>query len=304
MITQILIMQTISMFVLMIIGLLLSKAGLLTERGSRDIGNILLYIVIPCVVIRSYVTEYTSQKLYGLLISAFLAVISFVVAIGVAYLTYGMKKPVENFGTAFCNAGFIGIPLITAIFGSEAAFYVASFASLLNLLQWTYGVVIISGKKQPIDLKKIMINPVSIALLIGLILFFARIQVPEIINDIMQSAADMNTPGAMIVLGYYLSCTGFRQLFQEKSFYFAALIRLLLIPGVTLLILYLIPWGHGETGMITLIAAATPIGTSTAIFAQKFGQDYQRAVCMICLSTILSIVSMPLVISVAEKILM
>lgn len=304
MITQILITQTISMFVLMIIGLILSKTGLMTERGSKDVANILLYIVIPCVIIRSYITDFTMEKLYGLLISALLAVIAFAAAIGVAWLAYGTKKPVENFGTAFCNAGFIGIPLVTAVFGSNAAFYVASFASLLNLLQWTYGIAIISENKEKINCRKVIINPVSIALFIGLFLFFSGIPVPGLANSIMESIAAMNTPAAMIVLGYYLSCTGFRQLFQEKSFYWACIVRLLIIPAATLLILLLIPFGHGKIGMITLIAAATPIGTSTAIFAQKFGQNYQRAVSMVCLSTIISIVSLPLLISFAEKILM
>lgn len=292
------------MFVLMLIGLILSRTGLLTERGSGDIANLLLYIIIPCVVIRSYITEFSMEKLYGFLISIVLAVLAFAATIGISWLVYGTRKPVENFGTAFCNAGFIGIPLVTAVFGHEAAFYVAAFASFINLLQWTYGVVIISGNRRGIDPKKIIINPVSIALVIGLVIFFSGIHVPDTVNSLMESVAAMNTPAAMVVLGYYLSCTGLRQLFLQKGFYLASVIRLLVIPAVTLLLLYLVPWGHGKIGMITLIAASTPIGTSTAIFAQKFGRDYQRAVCMVCLSTILSLVSMPLVISFAERILM
>ena len=73
--------------------------------------NILLYAVIPCVIIRSYITDFTMEKLYGLLMSAVLAVAAFAVAIAVSYIIYGMRKPIDNFGTAFCNAGFIGIPL-------------------------------------------------------------------------------------------------------------------------------------------------------------------------------------------------
>ena len=79
MITQILITQTLIMFILMIIGLIFSKSGLLTANGSKDIANILLYIVIPCVIIRSYITQFTYEKLYGLLLSAILAVFSFAV---------------------------------------------------------------------------------------------------------------------------------------------------------------------------------------------------------------------------------
>lgn len=304
MITQILIMQTCIMFLLMMIGFILAKMGLLTEHGSNDIANILLYIVIPCVIIRSYMTDFSTEKLKGLLLSSLLAIVAFVIAIAVSYLVYGMKKPIENFGTAFCNAGFIGIPLITAVFGNDAAFYVASFASILNLLQWTYGIVVITGRSDMINMKKVFLNPVTISMGIGLCLFFTGIRLPKIIDSSISSLASMNTPAAMIVLGYYLSCVRLKELFGDKKIYVSVLLRLVIIPLVTLALLALIPFGRGKIGMITLIAAATPIGTSTAIFAQKFKQNYQKAVCMVCLSTICSVVVLPVVISIAEKVLM
>lgn len=295
MITQILLTQTFIMFILMILGLILSKTGLLTEHGSKDMANILLYAVIPCVIIRSYITDFTMEKLYGLLMSAVLAVAAFAVAIAVSYIIYGMRKPIDNFGTAFCNAGFIGIPLVTAVFGNEAA-----FASILNLLQWTYGIVIITRRKDMINIKKVFVNPVTISLVIGLFLFITGIKLPGVINSTMAGVAALNTPAAMIVLGYYLSCVRIRDLLLNPSLYLASFVRLIIIPLLTLLVLYIIPAGHGQIGMITLIAAATPVGTSTAIFAQKFGQDYERAVCMVCLSTLFSIITMPVVMYLAQ----
>ena len=83
MITQILLNQTFIMFILMILGLILSKTGLLTEHGSKDIANILLYAVIPCVIIRSYITDFALEKLYGLFVSAGLAAVAFAVAIAI-----------------------------------------------------------------------------------------------------------------------------------------------------------------------------------------------------------------------------
>lgn len=175
---------------------------------------------------------------------------------------------------------------------------------MLNLLQWTYGIVIITGKRNMINIKKIIINPVTISLIIGLIMFFTGVKLPEIINSTLSFLASMNTPVAMIVLGYYLSCVKIKDLFFNAELYIPTIIRLTLIPVLTLAVLYLLPFGHGQTGMITLISASTPIGTSTAIFAQKFGQDYQKAVCMVCLSTILSIITIPLVMHFAQMILM
>ena len=121
MITQILLQQTIIMFLLMMLGLLLSRRGMITEQGSRDLSNVLLYAVIPCVILRSYMSEFSMDKLRAMGISAVIAVIAFAASIGVAYLTCGTRHRIENFAVAFGNAGFIGIPLVTAVFGAEAA---------------------------------------------------------------------------------------------------------------------------------------------------------------------------------------
>ena len=113
MITQILLQQTIIMFLLMMLGLLLSRRGMITEQGSRDLSNVLLYAVIPCVILRSYMSEFSMDKLRAMGISAVIAVIAFIASIGVAYLTCGTRHRIENFAVAFGNAGFIGIPLVT-----------------------------------------------------------------------------------------------------------------------------------------------------------------------------------------------
>ena len=173
-------------------------------------------------------------------------------------------------------------------------------ASILNLLQWTYGIVIITRRKDMINIKKVFVNPVTISLVIGLFLFITGIKLPGVINSTMAGVAALNTPAAMIVLGYYLSCVRIRDLLLNPSLYLASFVRLIIIPLLTLLVLCIIPAGHGQIGMITLIAAATPVGTSTAIFAQKFGQDYERAVCMVCLSTLFSIITMPVVMYLAQ----
>lgn len=178
-------------------------------------------------------------------------------------------------------------------------------ASILNLLQWTYGIVIITRRKDMINIKKVFVNPVTISLVIGLFLFITGIKLPGVINSwvinsTMAGVAALNTPAAMIVLGYYLSCVRICDLLLNPSLYLASFVRLIIIPLLTLLALYIMPVGHGQIGMITLIAAATPVGTSTAIFAQKFGQDYERAVCMVCLSTLFSIITMPVVMYLAQ----
>lgn len=303
MITQILLQQTIIMFALMLLGLLLSRRGMITEQGSRDLSNVLLYAVIPCVILRSYMSEFSTEKLRAMGLSALIAVIAFAASIAVAYLTCGTRHRIENFAVAFGNAGFIGIPLVTAVFGPEAAFYVVSFSTFANLLQWTYGIVIISGKKETMNLRMVFVNPVFISMVIGIALFVLQPTLPTIVTGTIGYIADGNTVLAMIILGYYLSKVQLRGLFADVRLYLFSALRLLVVPAVTILVFLPFPFARGEITLITLIAAATPIASSTAIFAQKFDQDYRRAVSYVCLSTILSVATLPLVMLFAERLL-
>ena len=303
MITQILLQQTIIMFALMLLGLLLSRRGMINEQGSRDLSNVLLYAVIPCVILRSYMSEFSTEKLRAMGLSALIAVIAFAASIAVAYLTCGTRHRIENFAVAFGNAGFIGIPLVTAVFGPEAAFYVVSFSTFANLLQWTYGIVIISGKKETMNLRMVFVNPVFISMVIGIALFVLQPTLPTVVTGTIGYIADGNTVLAMIILGYYLSKVQLRGLFADVRLYLFSALRLLVVPVVTILVFLPFPFARGEITLITLIAAATPIASSTAIFAQKFDQDYRRAVSYVCLSTILSVATLPLVMLFAERLL-
>ena len=303
MITQILLQQTIIMFALMLLGLLLSRRGMITEQGSRDLSNVLLYAVIPCVILRSYMSEFSTEKLRAMGLSALIAVIAFAASIAVAYLTCGTRHRIENFAVAFGNAGFIGIPLVTAVFGPEAAFYVVSFSTFANLLQWTYGIVIISGKKETMNLRMVFVNPVFISMVIGIALFVLQPALPTVVTGTIGYIADGNTVLAMIILGYYLSKVQLRGLFADVRLYLFSALRLLVVPAVTILVFLPFPFARGEITLITLIASATPIASSTAIFAQKFDQDYRRAVSYVCLSTILSVATLPLVMLFAERLL-
>lgn len=303
MITQILLQQTIIMFALMLLGLLLSRRGMITEQGSRDLSNVLLYAVIPCVILRSYMSEFSTEKLRAMGLSALIAVIAFAASIAVAYLTCGTRHRIENFAVAFGNAGFIGIPLVTAVFGPEAAFYVVSFSTFANLLQWTYGIVIISGKKETMNLRMVFVNPVFISMVIGIALFVLQPTLPTVVTGTIGYIADGNTVLAMIILGYYLSKVQLRSLFADVRLYLFSALRLLVVPAVTILVFLPFPFARGEITLITLIATATPIASSTAIFAQKFDQDYRRAVSYVCLSTILSVATLPLVMLFAERLL-
>lgn len=291
------------MFLLIAIGILLVKKGFLSEQGGKDLGAILLKVVIPCVILKSYITEYTPERARDLAVSAGMALLALAVAMAVSFLVFRMKYSIENFGAAFCNVGFIGIPLIQAVLGEGAVFYLASFIALLNILQWTYGVFIMTNDKETIRLKVIASNPVVLAFLGGLLLFFLQIPVPQVIVSTLGSMTAMNTPLAMIILGTYIAKMNVKELFTAKSAYVCTFVRLILVPVVTLLAVAAIPGVKTEIKQVILIACCTPVGSNIAIFAKQYDKDYKLSVVTVCLSTLCCIVTVPVFYMLAESVL-
>ena len=298
----ILLRQITIMFLLMAVGYFLYQRKMITLQGNKELGTFLIYIILPASIIKSYITEYSSEKLIGLLLSFLAAILSLAVAIVVSRVAFGSRDKVKHFGTAFSNAGFIGIPLVKAVVGDEAVFYIAAFVALLNILQWTYGVVVMSGSREAISSKKLLTNPIIIALCIGLLLFLVQLPVPTLVTDTLGLLAGMTAPVAMVTLGVYLGQMKLGELFRDKNTYISSFLRLVVIPFLTLAILCLLPSEYRDIKLTILIAAAAPVGSNVAIFAQLNGQDQAGAVRCVCLSTIFSIITMPIVLGLAGMI--
>ena len=140
---RILVGQLIIMFLYMLVGWLLRKANLITESTSKALSNLLLYVILPCVILKSYLQA--DKALWPeLLVAIGLGALTLLIAIAIAHLMF-RKDPIANFGAAFSNAGFMGIPLISALLGQTAVFYISGMVALLNILQWTYGQALLSS---------------------------------------------------------------------------------------------------------------------------------------------------------------
>lgn len=299
-IMTILFKQIFLMFIYMMIGFILFKKKMITKQGSKEIATLLLYVILPLAIIKPYLIDFDHEKLIGLGKSFIIAVVALALSMLVAKLIFGKKHPMENFCAAFSNAGFIGIPLTQMALGDEAVFYIAIFIALLTVLQWTYGVMIITGDKSAASPKKIITNPIVIAVVIGIIVFLLPVSVPPILTSAVSAIAALNAPIAMIVLGVYLAQTKLSELFTTKIVYLSTFVRLVLIPLLTIAVLSLFPDSFQDVRLAILISASAPIGTNVAIFAQLNGMDYTEAVKNICFSTLLSIVAIPLIIGFAN----
>ena len=290
----ILLKQLVIMFLFIGVGLVMARKKMISEEGSRALSNLLLYGILPAAIMNSYWVERTPERQQGFWHSFFLSLAALLLSMAVSAICF-RKKRIEHFGVAFSNAGFMGIPIVTAVLGTEAVFYISSFVALLNIFQWTYGVVVMTGSRECIQMKKLMRNPILISMAAGLFFFLTQIPIPQVLRQAVSSFAALNAPIAMIILGVFLAGEDLKRLFVGRDLYAGALARLVLIPFCTLVLWRLFPVDH-TIRLSTLIAASAPVGSNVAVFAQMNHLDYAHASKVVCLSTVLSVISMPVIV--------
>lgn len=297
----ILVRQLITMLLYMAAGWCMQKAKLITKANVSALTNFLLYVILPCVIINSFLHESTAQKTQALLQSLLISALSLAIAMALSSLCFH-KQPQANFGSAFSNAGFMGIPLISAVLGSEAVFYVAGMVALLNVLQWTYGQAILQGSWDNCHPKEIAKNPLVLSFAVGLLLYFLPVTLPGQVHAAVRAVSACNAPVAMLILGVLLGDVSLKQLLCTKPAWLVSGMRLLVIPAATVAALMAFGGIPEEIRMAVLIAAAAPVGSNLAVYVQKQGQNSKDAVSMVCLSTLLSAITMPLVMMLSAAI--
>ena len=283
------------MYILIFLGYYCYKKKLVTDEGSKDIGKLLLNIVIPVVILSNFCVRKTAETTKELVYSILISLICMIISVLISIFIYHKKNRIDEFSSAFSNAGFIGIPLVQATLGDHAVFYISMMIVLVNVLQWTYGVYTITDDKSYINIRKITSNPIVIAVIAGIVLYFCNIELPELLSKIFSIISAINTPLAMIVSGVYLAQSDLLDMLKKKETYLLSATRLVLIPAISVLIVKLIPFGDIDLKTAILLAAACPVGSNVAIFAQQYGNDYHRGIENVCVSTILSILTLPLI---------
>lgn len=312
--------QIITMILLVAVGYLLYKGGKITREGSKTLGNLLIYLSLPCVIINSFLVERTPERITGFFISAGIAAVVLVFGILISRVILG-RNAIENFAGAFSNPGFFGVPLIIASVNAGSVFYIASFIAFLNLLQWSYGVSLLENsdetgmipkkkdeKSTTASLsgeiaqfgKRLLKAPFMIAILVGLAFFLTGLPMPSILKKCVSYIADLNTPIAMFTIGVYMAQTDILKMFAKPRLYLVSLVRLLVIPLAVILLLWLLPASMHELKLAVLIASACPVGGNIAVYAQLYNRDYTYAVETVVISTLLSIVTLPAIAGLAN----
>lgn len=293
------------LFVLIGVGFLCGKKGILTDHSSKHITDIVLYIVTPCVMVSAFQRKFSMELVGNIIIGVIFSAVIIAISILIAKITFHDKNKADNsvykFATIFSNCGFMSLPLQKAILGDDGWFYGSIFIAVFNIFLWTYGLVMMSGDKKQLSLKKLALNPGIVGVVIALILFVSGIELPYIVAKPIEYLSDLNTPLPMMVVGFYLSQANLKKAFTGAKIYLTLAVRLIIIPLIAVAAMTVLKIDPAITVSFT-IACAAPTAATTTMFSAKFNRNVELSVSLVASTTIVSIITMPAVVALAQLI--
>lgn len=294
--------QIIQLFIMIFMGFIIVKAKLLKAEDSKILSVIVLYLIIPCVIINAFQVDYTPQTVKGLLIALAGSVMTQVILLIVVSILGRVfhLNEVEVASIYYSNSGNLIVPIVTFILGKEWVLYGYVFMSVQLVFIWTHCKKIIS-RESTYDWRKIVLNINMISIAIGIILFLTRIHLPAIINNTLSAVGSMIGPASMIVTGMLFAGMDFKQIFANKRVYFVSFFRLIIVPVIALFLikcsqLSTFSSNGNKLMMIVFLAIITPSASTVTQMCQVYGNDSQYASAINVVTTLLAIITMPLMV--------
>ena len=307
---SILLMEQIAeLFLMIFMGFLIVKTGLLKDDDSKILSKIVLYLIIPCVIINAFQVDYTMDTVKGLLIalaaSVMLQIILLIIISAFGKLLH--LNEVEIASVYYSNSGNLIVPIVTFILGQEWVLYGCVFMSVQLVFLWTHCKKILS-REPSYDWKKIILNINMISIFIGVILFFTRIRLPEIIGNTLSAVGNMIGPASMFVTGMLFAGMNLKQIFANKRVYFISFLRLIAVPLFSLILLKIshlasLSADGNQIMLIVFLAVITPSASTVTQMCQVYGNDSRYASAINVVTTLFSIITMPLMVMLFQMIL-
>lgn len=294
----IVIQQVTVLAVLMAVGYVGGKTGILKDNENKSMTIILTNIALPALIISAFSVGYSKETLNGIIITFVLSFFAHMLAaiIGkISFIKYPKSKNVVlRLGNTFSNSGFMGIPFVYALFGEKALLYGSVFMIPFHILIWTYGEGLLRKEKDGSVIKRFSKNPAIIAIIVGLILFVANIKLPSVLSQPASMLSSLTSPLAMLILGERISKLHLKEILVDKDIYYGCFIKLLVTPIITLFILNFINIDPIIKNII-VIMQSLPAAVLTVVLSQKHGADTDLASKFTVISHALSVITIPLV---------
>ena len=305
-ISMLLMEQIVELFIMIFMGFAIVKAGIVKDEESKVLSKIVLYLVIPCVIVNAFQVDYTAQTVKGLMI-AFVAsvILQIILLIIVAVMGKVLSlNEVEVASVYYSNSGNLIVPIVTFILGKEWVLYGCVFMSVQLVFLWTHCKKIIS-RERSYDWKKIVLNINMISIAVGVVLFFTRIRLPEVIDNTIGAVGNMIGPASMIVTGMLFAGMNLKQIFANKRVYFVSFLRMLVVPLIALILikgsrLANLSADAPKIMLIVFLAVITPSASTVTQMCQVYGNDSQYASAINVVTTLSAIITMPVMVLLFE----
>lgn len=284
------------MFLLIMTGFLLRKFGFITDAGKKSITDILLYAILPCNIIKAFTTELGTDHWNDFAILLAIAIFVQIMALFICRFMYNRRNPGEKevyqYATVCSNSGFLGNPMSEGVFGDTGLLFASVFLLPQRVVMWTAGVSYFTketDKKKAY--KKILTHPSMIATYLGFIIMIFHITIPSPIYKAVLSLSNCTTAMTMMYIGTILVGVDFKSLITLKQLYYN-LIRLVLMPLVIYIGCHLLQVDPLITG-VSVLLTSMPAGSTTSLLAAKYEADEISAAKCVVLSTLFSIIAIP-----------
>ncbi len=291
------------LFLMIVVGYGIKKLGILNEEMNKGLSNLVLKVTLPAMIIKSMQFEFSKEVLFTSFKMILLSLLVHGIAILISYFVYRLlkaeegKKDIIQFMLIFSNVGYMGYPVIYAVYGEMGVFYTALFNIPFNFLIWTLGVTIMTrnreGGSSKLSYFKVLMNPGIISVILGFMLFLFSVKIPIIMYETLHVIGEMTVPLSMFIIGSMLGALSIYEIFNEKQLFMVSVVRLLVIPIVTMVVLQVMGFEDILLGVPFLIAGM-PAAANTAVFASMYNREPIFASKGVLITTLLSMLTIPI----------
>ena len=296
--------QMLSLLIIIGVGYLAAKKKMMDAHTNQQISGMISNIFNPLLIVSSAVTSVGTIPMDQMVKVALIAVGMFVcfIILGMILTPFfakdGLQKRLYQLMFVFSNLGFIGIPVISSVFGSQYIVYVTEFMLAYTVVIYSYGVAILEGKFSVKSLKK-MINPGIISGLAAILIIVFEIPVPDFIRTAVVYLGEIASPFALVLVGFSVAQSDLKKIFCQPGLYVFSILKLLVIPLMMTPFLSLFQVDK-TIGAVCTVIFGMPVGNLPLILANERGIDGSSYSSTIILSTILCVVTVPILVLILE----
>ena len=305
---MILLKQMIVLFLLMATGFICRKIGLLNEEASKKLSGLVVNVANPALILSSGINPVSPLgglellKIFCLAISVYIATILVAVLFSCLLPVSEKDRGLYQAMMIFSNIGFMGFPLISAIYGEHAMVMATAFLIPYNILIYTFGIHVIAGKSEggkekktsAMEIIKKILNVGILACILSIVLYMTQVHVPSVIEDTVDYLGSLAAPLSMIIIGDSLTTIKIKELLSDWKLLLFSVVSLLVVPAAGILLLKTCGI-TGELLGVCMIMLATPVGSMNVMLAQQYGGDSKLVSKGVALTTVLSVITIPLV---------